>query len=984
MLNFKPSALTVVLALCAIATTGRSPAYAQPLTFEADVRPILKTHCFQCHGEAGEREAGLDLRLRRFLVKGGESGAAIVPHSPSDSLLLERVQNGEMPPQDDQQLSAEQITTLKTWIAQGALTARPEPETLEDAPYFTHEERNWWAFQPVKRPPLPTRSPEALTPIDLFLLAKLKQLDHPTLRADDDRGFAPLADRRTLIRRLYLDLLGITPSPDEIDAFLGDSRPAAYQRLVDRVLAAPQYGERWGRHWLDAAGYADSEGYTDEDPERPHAWRYRDYVIRAFNADKPYDQFLMEQLAGDELAGWPIEQLDPATITQLAATGFLRMAPDGTGASGVDQDLARNQVVADTLQIVGTSLMGMTLHCAQCHDHRYDPIPQQDYYQLRAVFEPALNWKAWKAPADRRVSLYTEQDRQIRSEIEARAKVVDEQRQAKVDFYIEKTLEHELLMVDESLQQPLREAFQTPASDRTDAQKQLLEDHTNVGKITSGSLYLYDRRREARAKDLEARRAELLDASLQRIREQALAALDAPARERLSAILEMPEEARTAAQQNDLAQHPAVAVTAETLAQIDPDAAALLAKYDTAASEIRKYRIRDELQKFSDQAQAIRDTIPKEHFLRILAEEVTAPPDTFVFHRGDHQQPREQVDPAGLSVLGGTPLTSQDRDPSTNSSGRRTRFARYLTSGRHPLVARVMVNRIWAHHFGRGIVATTGDFGVLGERPTHPQLLDWLATELVEADWSIKHVQRLIVSSRAYQQSAVATAAVVESDPDNRWLGRWPLRRLEAETLRDVLLELSGQLNAKMYGEPVPVMQDEVGQIVLGKENLDGERKPTKPIPLLGEEFRRSVYIQVRRTRPLSVLESFDLPDLAPHCTDRPSSNVATQALMLMNSQFIVSMSQQMATRLIAAHPADQAAQLEQGWLLTYGRLPSTSERDAAAAFLAKQTAAFASGEEPKQAADAADPETSGRLHHQALATYCQALFGSNRLLYIE
>lgn len=918
--------LRIVLALL-IVSVSAAAAVAVELTYEADVRPILKAHCFQCHGEGDMVEGNLDLRLRRFVVKGGDSGPAIVPGEANESLLLQRVASGEMPPGDDKRLSAKEVEILSRWVSANAPTAREEPDSFDADRYFTDEEKNWWAFRPVRKPQTPAIRSAAATPIDAFILAKLAELGPFQM--------APAADRATLIRRVYLDMLGIPPSPEDVRRFVEDSRPAAWNRLVDRVLASPAYGERWGRHWLDAAGYADSEGYTDEDRVREHAWRYRDYVIRAFNQDKPYSEFITEQLAGDELVGWPAATLRPEIVDTLAATGFLRMAPDGTASGGIDQDLARNQVIADTMQIVGTSLMGMTIHCAQCHDHRYDPIPQPDYYQLRAVFEPALNWKNWRAPPNRLVSLYSEKDKQRRTEIEARATEVDARRQEKVDYFIDKTLEHELLMVADTLQNPLRVAFRTKSADRTDEQKKLLEGHTNIANITAGSLYLYDRRRDARAKDLDRRRDEKLTAFLVKAKSKG-----------------------------------GVEVSAETLAKLDPAAAAELKRYSTAAAEVRKFRIRDELQKLSDQAKAIRETIPKEHFLRILSEKPNEVPATFVFHRGDHQQPKEKVEARGLSVLGAPKISPPE---GLKTSGRRLQFAHYLTSGDHPLTARVFANRIWAHHFGRGIVSTTGDFGYLGERPTHRELLDWLAAEFVESGWRVKHLHRLILTSRIYQQSSTGSPALVAADPDNRLLGRWPIRRLESETLRDVILHTAGKLNAKMYGEPVPVMEDEVGQIVLGKENLDGERKPTKPIPLLGEEFRRSLYIQVRRTRPLGVLESFDLPELAPNCTERPSSNVAPQSLMLMNSDFMVAVSATMSDRLIRDRPDQPTEQLRWGWELAFGRPPNESQTATAKDFLKAQTQTFAQG----------NPEDT-TAHRSALATYCQALLGSNEFLYIE
>jgi mono/diheme cytochrome c family protein len=955
-------------------------------TYESAVRPILRTHCFQCHGELGKLEGNLDLRLRRFVVRGGDSGPAVVPGDEEASLLLDRVSSGEMPPGEDKNLSVEEISILRTWVKAGARTESTEPETIEDNAYFTPQEKAWWAFQPVTQPAVPNVRGSVNGPIDAFLLAKLeengREANPNAERPNVALNFSPRANRVTLVRRLYLDLLGLPPTPAQIQEFLDDERPAAWERLVDRVLASPRYGERWGRHWLDVAGYADSEGYTDADAVRPHAYRYRDYVIRAFNADKPYSQFLTEQLAGDEIAGWPGQPLTPEITELLAATGFLRMAPDGTASGGIDQNLARNQVVADTLQIVGTSILGMTVQCAQCHDHRYDPIPQRDYYQIRAIFEPAFDWKNWRTPPARQISLYTDAEKELRSEIEGKAKTVDQERQVKVDFYISKTLDHELLMVDEAIQPSLRAAFLAKPPERTDEQKKLLDDHTNVGKISAGALYLYDRRRDVRAKDLDARRGVILAESLERVRKNTLELIDEPARTQVAAAAQTVADERNAEQVELLKAHPGMLVAAETLHQFDEDAASKIARYEMAAMEIRQYRIKTELQEFADRAVAVRATIPAEGFLRIASETPDKIPVTFRFHRGDHDQPKEQVQPRGLSIIHSPEIASAQ---ALKTTGRRLAFAQQLTSGDHPLVARAMVNRLWGWHFGKGIVTTSGDFGRLGARPSHPELLDWLATELVRRDWSVKQLQRLILLSNAYQQSSIASPTIVDSDPENRLLGRWPLRRLESETLRDAILFATGKMNSQMFGTPVPVMEDEVGQIVLGIENLDGERKPTKAIPLDGAEFRRSLYVQVRRTRPYGVLESFDLADHAPNCTDRATSTVATQSLMLMNSDFVIQMSEAMADRLIQERPDDTTAQLALGWSLAFGTAASAADLQKSTDFLRQQSAVFAKLPPPSPtSADTANNSDISHAHRLALATFCQALLGSNAFLYID
>ena len=370
---------------------GQSSAAAEKSgpRFETEVRLILKAHCWQCHGEADEKKGGLDTRLARFLIKGGESGPAIVPGKHTDSRLFKRVASGEMPP-GAKRLSARDVEVLARWIDAGARTVRPEPASLADGS-FTVEERQHWSFRPIRRPPSPAVQHGQLlqSPIDAFLLAKLESRG---------QGFGPEADRPTLVRRLAFDLHGLPPGPGVVERFVSDRAPGAWSRLVDRLLASPAYGERWARHWLDVVGYADSDGVTQRDRPRNWSFKYRDYTIRALNADKPWNEFVVEQLAGDELVTPPHQDLSAEQADRLIATGFLRMAPDGTSGSGANQELASNQVVAEVIKVVSTSLLGLTVGCAQCHQHRYDPITHADYYRLRALFEPAYDPKHWRSP----------------------------------------------------------------------------------------------------------------------------------------------------------------------------------------------------------------------------------------------------------------------------------------------------------------------------------------------------------------------------------------------------------------------------------------------------------------------------------------------------------------------------------------------------------------------------------------------------------
>lgn len=880
-----------LMAMCSTAVPSPAadpqPADAD-LTYEKHVRPIFKAHCFQCHGEGDKLKAKFDIRLRRLIVKGGDSGPALVPQKPDESLLFERIQSGEMPP-GEKKLSAEQVALIGRWIAAGAKTAAPEPEQIGADLPLTDDERRFWAFQPVRRPGVPSvkARDRVRTPIDAFLLAALEE---------KNLGFAADADRRTLLRRAYFDLLGLPPTPEEAARFLVDDAPDAYERLIDRLLDSPHYGERWARHWLDVAGYADSEGYTPEDPVRRYAYKYRDYVIRAFNEDKPFDQFIQEQLAGDELVPPDYRNLGPDAIEKLVATGFLGMSPDGT-STGADQNVARNQVIAETLKIVSTSLLGLSVGCAECHNHRYDPIPQTDYYRLRAIFEPAYDWKNPNAQPRRMISLYTDADRAEAAKVEAEAVQLDEVRNKKQQDYIDKTFAKELLKAPEAAREALRTAFTTPGPKRTPEQNQLLKDNPSLN-VTAGSLYLYD-----------------------------------------------------------------------------PAAAA-------------------DLKKDADQIAAVRAKKPVEDFIRAAYEIPGNVPATFVFNRGDFAQPRQAVAPGELSILTAAyPAEIPVKSSTLPTTGRRLAYARALTSGAHPLTARVLVNRFWMHHFGRGLVATPGDFGFLGERPSHPELLDWLASEFVAGGggggWRLKRLQRLMMTSTAYRQSSQRNAGHEAIDPDNRLLGRMRIRRVEAEVLRDAILSVSGKLNPKLFGPPVPVMEDEVGQIVIGIENKNGENRPGPELPLYGEEFRRSVYVQVRRTRPLAVLDVFDIPAMEPNCEIRTSSTVTPQSLMLMNSAFVVTHAEFFADRVRReAGSGDVKAQVELAWRLAFAGNPSEDELQQALAFVNAQTDQFLRSAAAAGQTAAALPASGGTPkpdpQFQALTTLCQSLMSANGFLYID
>jgi len=958
--------IRVILLFAITATMSLRGSATDAPTFEKDIRPIFKAHCFQCHGESGVKEGSLDIRLRRWILAGGDSGEAIVPGSPDDSLLLDHVRSGEMPP-GDKQLSAKEIASVQEWIRRGAPTAHEEPESIDDGDYITEEERNHWSFQPIQRPvPPETDGTRISNPIDAFVLDRLLH---------EGLSFSAEAGRHTLIRRATFDLWGLPPNPEMVEQFVNDQDPGAYEKLIDRLLASPRYGERWGRHWLDVAGYADSDGYTDEDVEREFAYFYRDYVIDSFNDDKPLDQFVCEQLAGDEMVDGNASELIPEHIARLAATGFLRMAPDGTASSAVDRAVAANETIADTINIVTTSLLGLTVGCARCHDHRYDPISQADYYRFRAIFEPALDWKDWKFPKQRRLSLYTDQDKQRREEVETLAKEAEAARSKRQQEHIDRTLYEELLVVPDDKRELLKRAFETEKSKRTEMQVSLLEEYPSVGSISAGSLYLYAEQRSGRAGEIEKEANQREANYIEQARQEQIAKAPTELRGELQELISVGEQSRTETQNSLAADYPDLFVTAQSLETLLPDGFAEVQRYREAAKVCRQQDAKTELAKMQKAVAAIRSTAPKENFVRVLTEPVNHTPPTYLFIRGDHNQLGQQLDPNGLTVLKTfLPENIDANDPDLPTSGRRLAYARQLTGGKHPLLARVLMNRIWLHHFGRGIVDTLGDFGYLGSKPTHPKLLDWLADELMRGQWNLKRMHRLLILSRTYQQKSNRSEQLDRMDPDNHLYGRMSVRRLESEAIRDAMLLASGSMTSRMHCPPIPVKEDAVGQIVLGKEMLDGERKPKGEEKNFDGVSRRSVYVQVRRSRPLAVLETFDMATVSPNCTNRSYSNVATQSLSMMNGQFVIDQANKLATEMISSE-SELSRQLSVAWDRCFGRSIESSVLVELEEFVKTQTTEFRSRD------DKLAPDTAHRL---ALASACQAMFSSNEFLYVD
>ena len=740
---------------------------------------------------------------------------------------------------------------------------------------FSSEQRAYWALQPVERPSPPAISGEAWVrnPVDAFVLAKL---------SDESLAPSPQADKAALVRRLFFDLTGLPPSPEDVSAFVADDSPEAYERLVERLLASPHYGERWGRHWLDLARYAESGGF-EQDITRPNAWRYRDYVSDAFNADKPYDTFVQEQIAGDEL--WP-ERPD-ARI----ATAFNRNYAEEPNQK--DLLLARQETLHDITSVVGSTFLGLTFGCAQCHDHKFDPITQRDYYRLQAFFASVNHVNSFPmVPA----AEYREYERKLAIWEEKTAAIWQEM--------------YELL-------EPLRKF--TP--------KQLLHRYPDY----------------------------------------VIEAIETPANRR------DPDQEWMASL---LSTKVCGTCPIEPKPYLDPGFRGRARRVKGEAKK-RFEELEAELAKFAHLKPA---DVPRGTGIYDVSPN---PPATYVLGNGLYTNPSEEVQPGFLSILDPAPATVVP-PPDGRSTGRRSALAKWLTDPANPLVARVMVNRIWHHHFGRGIVATPSDFGAMGERPTHPKLLDWLASEFVDSGWSVKHLHRTIVRSSTYRQAAKpdpagalddSAARAEQVDPSNSLLWKFPARRLEAEVVRDAALSVAGLLNPTVGGRSVfPPLPEGVPKPPGGwdvTESPAGHR-------------RRSVYVFVRRNMPLPFLANFDFPDTHESCGKRYRTTTAPQALSLLNAHEPSEWARAFAGRVLESAGSDAAKQVETANRLAYGRAPNPREKDVALTFLERQAQIVADRPEaaaPASVPDPLPPDVSPQ-HAAALVDYCLMLLNSNEFVY--
>jgi hypothetical protein len=843
---------------------------APPAVTEQEVTAVLQARCVRCHGGL-EQRGGLDLRTVASRIKGGKSGPAVVPGKPEESLLYKRMANGTMPPDKLAKDLAIELPTdaetakIKEWIAEGAPAAKSETPVA----MVKESDKTFWSFVPPVRPAVPAVKNAGLVrnPIDAFLLRKL-----------EEKGltFSPEADKVTLMRRVYLDLIGMLPTEAEIHEYMADNSPDAYEKLVDQLLASSHYGERWGQHWLDLAGYSDSEGFGQDDGVRPYAWRYRDYVIRSLNADKPYTQFLTEQIAGDEMsADWKKAKdvADQATIDRIAATGFLRTSPDPTNSYERGLINERMNILADEVEILTSSVMGVTVGCARCHNHKYDPIPQRDYYRLSAILQAAYDPYEWKTPNQREIPLALESELQEfkahNAPIDAEIAKLNEQIDKALDPMRAQMLEERLKAVPDDVRDEVKAAALTKAANRTAEQKALAKKYDSAANISNNDV---------------------------------------------------------------LDKYPDLKASVKPL------------QTELNASKARLF--------------------PKPH-VRVLTDNAE-PSVSYLLRRGDPVDYGEVVEAGVPAVLQSAALKPyQPVSPFEGASGRRLALAKWLTQPDHPLTARVAVNQLWMRHFGRGIVATVSNFGHSGAPPSDQELLDWLATEFVARGWSMKAMHRLMVTSEAYRQSSQVNAALMATDPDNVLVSRMPLRRMDAETLYDSLLTATGRMDAKEFGAPTEVTITPDKEVIV-KPGKDG--------------FRRAIYVLHRRQTPMSLLDAFDEPIMTPNCTERRRSNVATQALHMMNGTMTWDLAKYMAGRVIDEADGSRGKEIEVIYLRAYSRKPTAEEvkigMEAIAEFEKQWPARLESDH------DAAP--RSGSANWLALANYCHAILNSAEFSFID
>jgi hypothetical protein len=1005
--------------------------------FKSQVRELLIRHCFECHG--GKKiEGEMNLIDRETLIKGGAGGPAIVAGKSSDSLLYKLIAHLDEPgmPYERPALPTAAVSAIARWIDLGAPYDKPLAAAgagQQGRAEVTEEDRKFWSFQPLAAVAPPTVADEAWcrTPIDRFVLARL-----------ESAGLTPSAavDRRRLIRRAYLDLIGLVPEPEEIDAFVADPDPQAYDSLIDRLLSSPHYGERWARHWLDLARFAESHGY-EQDYDRPHAYHYRDFVIRAWNEDMPYDRYIRLQIAGDEL--------EPDNPQAFCATGFLGAGTHATQITANQVEKERYDELDDMVGTIGTAVLGLTIGCARCHDHKYDPIPSRDYYRLLSTFTTTVRseididfhperYRAAKAHFDAEHAPYaTALSNYERHELPARLAqwLLDHNRASlpawmivtarsatsaaganltleddgsylvagknadsdAYTFVVEAPLEAITALRVEAMADPSLPKngpgraengnFALSSLGVTSAPLSSPEPSSPVGLVRPRATFDEQGFPIAAAIDANAKTAWAIAPDVGRNHAAvfefaspvahrggsrltivlkfegdkghnigrlrlALSALDLP---RLSAS---PLDLSSA---SELRLADAVKQTAE-INQILGMPAEQRSAEQQAALRTWFATIDPEWQRLRQHADEHLSAAPRPELTKVLVTSEGVPPlrlhtqgadffeQTYILKRGDLSQKQEVASQGFLQVLmragDGESHWQESPPPGCRTSYRRRALARWITdvdAGAGALVARVIVNRLWQHHFGRGLVATPSDFGTQGARPSHPELLEWLAYRLVAGGWRLKPLHKLMMTSAVYLQSIDADARWASIDPENVLLWRRSRQRLEAETIRDAMLAAAGLLDRTLYG---PGTLDE-------------------------NQRRRSIYFFVKRSRLIPLMVLFDAPEALTGIALRPATTVAPQALALLNNESLYRCAQALAERVASSDTDALDRVIGMAYRRALGRDPSTEERHLGAQFLAEQTRSYAQ-----------NGQTEAR--RLALADFCQALLCTNEFIYVE